>query len=115
MTYQPTIPEPTTEIRRGATAMFTQETWTVGPYRLVRQYSATTPGSNWRVYAANHSVPEVYNKNGALDPTVEYGVNWPAKGTKSAAETYEFAMYLMQAAHAADIFTAIRTQNPDHE
>ena len=79
--------------------------WTVGAYTLRK---TEEPGYlHWGVRKADRDLPDVYETGSFGAKTVEFGVNWSACGTQSAADARAYAEKLATAADVADVFNAI--------
>ena len=88
---------------------FNQERWELYGYVLMRVTKQDDAGypEDWRIQEPQ-GAPSLDNRNFFSEEGVDYGVNWSAKGTRSAAEARTYALHLLQAAEAAEKFNEIR-------
>lgn len=100
----------TTETIENTYGTFDQEAWEIHGYTLVRitDRNDTSEPADWRV-RHDREMPDLDNMN--YTGEVEYGVNWSAMGTKTSAEARSYALKLLQASEAAEIFTQVRKVN----
>lgn len=90
---------------------FVITTWTIGDHTL-HQVVDSYGEANWNAKTLTKNAPDLYTLPNWDNPgVVEYGVNWPAMGTKTPTEALEYAAKLTAAAHAAEAFTEIHNDH----
>lgn len=99
----------TTRTVETARGNFDQEIWEMYGHTLTRvtkQGDDTYP-ADWRIQAPQ-GAPSLDNRNFFTEEGADYGVNWSAQGTRSAAEARTYALHLLQAAEVAEKFNEIQ-------
>ena len=103
---------PTTNTVENKWGTFEQTVWTVQGYTLTRivDINAADEPADWRLQPQNRDMPDITDQSYLPSEGVNYGVNWSAQGTRTPAEARTYALGLLQAAEAAEIFNKIRNE-----
>lgn len=108
------IPTPTTETKTIDGQQVTRTTWTVSNHTLTRIEREGEADDNWITRRTSTDAPHVGESSDCWDDDtapVTYVVNWSARGDREPEDAYKYGVSIMAAAHAANVFAAIRAEH----